>query len=1145
MHVLLKRKTKKKINYPFEFVEMAQEDHKLFLTVIPTDDKKILDIAIVSAKQEEERIFYPIRNNVFEIDMTLFLGFNEWETNYIKESLEQNEQEQTENFDSQDESTAEEDYKTDDSALPIIPATKLSVFLDILEENPDKESEEEFIIKRYLFRAKHFKEKKLPNKFKKIEDKINLTSIEPYLTVKGTLSLMKNKEIVYGNQYIRHRHLNQVNVSRHKIKINGNFTTRLIKVQSASILLKLRTQELEVEENVKIDLLEADDRSLLNRYQFEANFLTSQLMDKLITKAAQKNADLTNDTMDLFLSVMTNLNEEPLLIRLGKPRIITKLLMNGEAYTNKKEFTYMLTPYFTMKYNNLSFHLNILPKKNFILLRRASYFSSIKHLFNKRLDIWIIGERANTAQDTGYTFFKYIREHYPEKQAYYVIDKNSPDLNKVESLGNVVYFGTEEHVRLIMKANKIISSHHPTYLYPAQTKKINRSVKGTKVFIQHGVLGVKNLENLYDKFSSNFETDLFLVSSEREKQVVVEDMKYNPEEVKVTGLSRFDDLFKKETLVKRQLLISPTWREWITNEEKLLNSQYLKQWLDILNDPRLVSLAQQFNFEIVLNLHNNVQPFIKDFSGNESIRLVEPGSIRIQDLIKESAILLTDYSSVAFDFSFLNKPVLYYQFDQRKFLGKKGSHLDLENELPGPILFDKEEVFEQVEEYAGHHFKMKEEYQLRAKRFLKYEDTNSNKRIYQEIEEFQPQRKSLSTRIKESYLLNGIGKRFQRSRFYFPTMKKLYKLYQWLLPIEKERIVFESGVGKQYSDSPKYIYQEMLKENLDYEYIWFYNGKEKIPGNPKIIKRLSPKYYYYLATSKFWINNQNFPFYITKRNKQVYLQTWHGTPLKKMLHDVGVFAGKDAGYIDRVTQSTSQWDYLISPSHYASEKFRSAFRFKKDILEVGYPRNDIFYLSDDEKAELTRKVKENLKIPTDKKIILYAPTFRDDQTNKKNKYQFQLELDLQELYEKLSDDYVLLIRMHVVISNKIKIPKIYNQFIKNVSTYSDIQELYLISDICITDYSSVMFDFANSKKPLLFYAYDLELYRDTLRGFYMDYVNEIPGPILRTTEEIIDAVDHIDALELSYTNKYDVFYDKYCSHETGHAAQTIVKKFFN
>lgn len=1137
-------KTKKKINYPFECVEIVQEDHKLFLTIVPTDDKKILNLTIASAKLGEEKKFYPIRDNFFEIDMSLFLGFTEWEKNYIEESKVQIEQEQTEDFDFQDEKIAEENYQTNDLVLPVIPATKLSVFLDILKENPDKESEEEFIIKRYLFRAKHFKEKKIPNNFKKVEDKINLTSIEPYLTVKGTLSFMKNKEIVYGSQYIRHRHLNQVNVSKHKIKINGNFTTRLVKVKSASILLKLRTQEIEVEENVKIDLLEASSRSLLNRYQFEANFLTSQLMDKLLTKAAKNNGALMNDTMDLFLLVMTDLNEAPLVVRLGKPRMITKLLMNGEAYTNKEESTYMLTPYFTIKYNNLSFHLNILPKKNFVLLRHASHFSSIKHLFNKRLDIWVIGERANTAQDTGYTFFKYIREHHPEKHAYYIIDKNSPDLNKVERLGNIVYFGSEEHVRLIMKANKIISSHHPTYLYPAQTKSMNRSVKGTKVFIQHGVLGVKNLENLYDKFSSSFETDLFMVSSEREKQVVVEDMKYDPEEVKITGLSRFDDLFENDTLVKKQLLISPTWREWITNEEKLSNSQYLNQWLDILNDPRLVNLAQQFEFEIVLNLHNNVQPFIKDFSGNDSIRLVEPGSVRIQDLIKESAILLTDYSSVAFDFSFLNKPVLYYQFDQRKFLGKKGSHLDLENELPGPILFNKEEVFEQIEDYANLQFKMKEEYHLRAKKFLKYEDTNSNKRIYQEIEEFKPQRKSLITRIQDSYLLNSIGKRFRRSHFYFPTMRKIYKLYQWILPIKKNRIVFESGVGKQYSDSPKYIYQEMLKENLDYEYIWFYNGKEKIPGNPKIIKRLSPKYYYYLATSKFWVNNQNFPFYITKRKNQIYIQTWHGTPLKKMLHDVDDFAGKDDGYISRVTQATNQWNYLVSPSHYASKSFRSAFRLKKEILEVGYPRNDIFYLSDDEKAGLAAQVKGKLKLPGDKKIILYAPTFRDNQINEKNKYQFQLELDLQELYENLSDDYILLIRMHVVISNKIKIPKIYNDFVKNVSTYSDIQELYLISDICITDYSSVMFDFANSKKSLLFYAYDLELYRDTLRGFYMDYVDEIPGPILRTTDEIINAVKNIDTLQLSYETKYNDFYDKYCSHETGRAAQTIVQRFF-
>jgi CDP-glycerol glycerophosphotransferase len=134
--------------------------------------------------------------------------------------------------------------------------------------------------------------------------------------------------------------------------------------------------------------------------------------------------------------------------------------------------------------------------------------------------------------------------------------------------------------------------------------------------------------------------------------------------------------------------------------------------------------------------------------------------------------------------------------------------------------------------------------------------------------------------------------------------------------------------------------------------------------------------------------------------------------------------------------------------------------------------------------------------------------------------------------------------MHVVVSNKITIPKEYEDFVLDVSKYPDIQELYLISDILITDYSSVMFDFANSRKPILFYTYDFETYRDELRGFYMDFEEEAPGPLLRTSEEIIHAILNIEEVKLKYAERYDAFYKKYCGLEDGKAAARVVDRVF-
>src|SRR5699024_280699 len=142
------------------------------------------------------------------------------------------------------------------------------------------------------------------------------------------------------------------------------------------------------------------------------------------------------------------------------------------------------------------------------------------------------------------------------------------------------------------------------------------------------------------------------------------------------------------------------------------------------------------------------------------------------------------------------------------------------------------------------------------------------------------------------------------------------------------------------------------------------------------------------------------------------------------------------------------------------------------------------------------EVKNTLKLPKDKKVILYAPTFRDDQASNKNKFLFDVQMDLEKMKEQLGDDYIVLLRMHIVISNKLKIDETLRDFVKNVSGYPDIQELLLLADILITDYSSVMFDFANTGKPMLFYTYDLENYRDNVRGFYMDFETEAPGPLV-------------------------------------------------
>ena len=216
--------------------------------------------------------------------------------------------------------------------------------------------------------------------------------------------------------------------------------------------------------------------------------------------------------------------------------------------------------------------------------------------------------------------------------------------------------------------------------------------------------------------------------------------------------------------------------------------------------------------------------------------------------------------------------------------------------------------------------------------------------------------------------------------------------------------------------------------------------------------------------------------------------------------------------------------------------------YEKDkILELGYPANDPLYDKDlDKKAD---ELKTKLGIPKNKKVLLYAPTWRDDEYYGKGQYKFKLKLDLEMMKEELGDEYVILLRTHHYIADALDVTGV-EDFAYNLSKYDDITEIYLISDICITDYSSVFFDYANLKRPMLFYTYDIDKYRDVLRGFYIDMEKELPGPLVYSTKEVIDQIKHLDEMNQKYAQRYEVFYDKFCSIDDGNASQRAVEAVF-
>jgi CDP-glycerol glycerophosphotransferase len=299
----------------------------------------------------------------------------------------------------------------------------------------------------------------------------------------------------------------------------------------------------------------------------------------------------------------------------------------------------------------------------------------------------------------------------------------------------------------------------------------------------------------------------------------------------------------------------------------------------------------------------------------------------------------------------------------------------------------------------------------------------------------------------------------------------------------------------------------------------------------------SREHYRALAQARFVFGNYGqFPWF-DKREGQVYVQTWHGTPLKKLAYDLKEMPYQRTETLDWMEREVPRWDVLLSPNPFTTPIMRRAFGYQGEIFESGYPRNDL--LKSPRRGEVAESVRRRLNIPAGKRVVLYAPTWRDDYHIAAGKRGFSLQLDIERARAALSEDHVLLVRTHYLISDRTWSQM--DDFVIDVSSYPDITDLYLVADVLITDYSSAMFDFAGTGKPILYFTYDLERYRDHVRGFYFDLAAEAPGPLLQTSDEVIEALFNLETVHQRYAAAYDAWVQKFCPWDDGHAAARVIQ----
>lgn len=371
----------------------------------------------------------------------------------------------------------------------------------------------------------------------------------------------------------------------------------------------------------------------------------------------------------------------------------------------------------------------------------------------------------------------------------------------------------------------------------------------------------------------------------------------------------------------------------------------------------------------------------------------------------------------------------------------------------------------------------------------------------------------------------------------------IYHVWATVLPVQNKTIVFESNLGKNYTGNPRAIYEYMVEQGLDerYNIVWILEDlTTNLPGKAKKIRRVRIKYFYYMAISHIWVADCRQPMYLKKRKNQIYIQTWHGTPLKKLALDMDVLDMSGSTdievYRENFRANTATWDYLISQNRFSTETFRRCFDFHKEMLEIGYPRNDILFKGNNE--AYIAQLKQEMGLPADKKIILYAPTWRDNQYYKKGVYKFSTQMDYDKMQQELADEYVMIVKYHYLVKDPVDWSK-YQGFIYQFSQTEEISRLYLVSDILITDYSSVMFDYSLLKRPMIFFTYDMEDYKKNLRGFYFDFMGTAPGPIVQDNDELVKAVKEYDSGQ--WEKLYHEFSVTYNHADDGNASGKVCK----
>lgn len=577
---------------------------------------------------------------------------------------------------------------------------------------------------------------------------------------------------------------------------------------------------------------------------------------------------------------------------------------------------------------------------------------------------------------------------------------------------------------------------------------------------------------------------------------------------------------------KKIILYAPTYRQ-----AGILDFELdLSKLRDKFGDDYIVLVRVHHLVASAIDLHK-FSGFAIDMSAYQSI----------EDLYLISDLMITDYSSVMFDYGYLKKPMIFFAYDLDWYEDStnRGVYLDYKNTVPGPVVTTNEELIEQLANIDD----------------IKSRYANKLNDFYDRFCSYGRDGKASEKTVESLLKADAISQdNFIRNKFWTTKLNKFLGVSDLRIAFQnflggkvspKKIIIFESNDGNSYSGDPRALYKKLIE--LDSEYVTYWNVNRDTAdffrrnNIPYVIK---DSYWGSLkkARAMYWITDSDLPIIWKKPRHTKVVQTGQGSPLKTVGTDLSsdFIPGQTIYQYQRdQVRMSRKWDYMIAGNDESADIFENAYRLSNhQLIRSGLPRNDVFYNNN---VDYIRSIKNNLDISHFSKVILYAPTWMDNDILYTDKYLASDIMDFSEVDKHLSNDTVMLVHFHPrVAANRPDLSGF--KHIMDVTDYQQINDICLVSDLLISDYSSVVNDFANLRRPMIFLAKNPEKFDSYIHGLYLDYQSEMPGPIVKNTAELINELDiWKDSSNSTWTYKEQLeeYWNKYCGWEHGDSADRV------